>query len=472
MCYLCVRTKPIIEMTKRNFFAAAVAALLLVLSFSSCSNGNKLLETIPSSARVVARINLMTVGNELGMKLEDDEVVVPADLQPVFGNDDKKMGAMLKEVDAENIYAFMMDNSEPLAVFALKSESGFIAAAEKISGKKAETVDGYTVIDDYVIKDGIAWGVPVIGLRAVEMVKEAQRKAANGSMNDIEAVTDALDDDGLMNFAVQSPAGFVAGGKDETKTVWTTGKLTAKGNTLHLTAKAVNADGSDYKTDYLQNINTSVLQYAPKSSMLVAAMGLTDKIPWSAVSDVFSQVYALNATQTAQMGMAVSMLQSLDGTVMGAVGPRGGLTAARALAASADDMVWDFIVMAHLKQDKMDQILGLVNGITAGGGQSVGPSLWKMPVSSDLTVYYGAVDGYLTVASFEPKPDGGVGVQPFEGHDAGLSVDVPDVKAALGRGKDPMGLKIVASGDGNEGEMTLTVENTDKKVLVALLTMF
>ena len=63
-------------------------------------------------------------------------------------------------------------------------------------------------------------------------------------------------------------------------------------------------------------------------------------------------------------------------------------------------------------------------------------------------------------------------MQPFEGHDAGLSVDVPDVKAALGRGKDPMGLKIVASGDGNEGEMTLTVENTDKKVLVALLTMF
>lgn len=469
MCYLCVRTKPIIEMTKRNFFAAAVAALLLVLSFSSCSNGNKLLETIPSSARAVARINLMTVGNELGMKLEGDEVIVPADLQPVFGKDDKKMGAMLKEVDAENIYAFMMDNSEPLAVFALKSESGFIAAAEKTSGKKAETVDGYTVIDDYVIKDGVAWGVPVIGPRAVEMVKEAQRKAANGSVNDIEAVTDALDGDGLMNFAVQSPAGFVAGGKDETKTVWTTGKLTAKGNALHLTAKAVNADGSDYKTDYLQNINTSVLQYAPKTSMLVAAMGLTDKIPWSAVSDVFSQVYALNATQTAQMGMAVSMLQSLDGTVMAAIGPRSGLTPAEAFASPAGI---DIIVMAHLKQDKMDQILGLVNGITAGGGQSVGPLLWKMPVSSDMTVYYGAVDGYLTVASFEPKPDGGVGVQPFEGHDAGLTVNIPDVKSAFGRGKDPMGLKIVASGDGNEGEMTLTVENTDKKVLPALLTMF
>ena len=452
-------------MTKRNFFAAAVAALLLVLSFSSCSNSNKLLETIPSSARAVARINLMTIGNELGMKLEGDEVVVPADLEPVFGKDDKKMGAMLKEVDAENIYAFMMDNSEPLAVFALKSESGFIAAVEKISGKKAETVDGYIVIDDYVIKDGVAWGVPVVGPRAVEMVKEAQRKAANGSMNDVEAVTDAL-----MNFAVQSPAGFVAGGKDEAKTVWTTGKLTAKGNALHLTAKAVNADGSDYKTDYLQDISTSVLQYAPKSSMLVAAMGLTDKIPWSTVSDVFSQIYALNATQTAQMGMAVSMLQSLDGTVMAAVGPRGGLTPAQAFASAPEGI--DFIVMAHLKQDKMDQILGLVNGITAGGGQSVGPSLWKMPVSSDMTVYYGAVDGYLTVASFEPRPDGGVGVQPFEGHDAGLCVDVPDVKAALGRGKDPMGLKIVASGDGNEGEMTLTVENTDKKVLVALLTMF
>lgn len=459
-------------MTKRNFFAAAVAALLLVLSFSSCSNSNKLLETIPSSARAVARINLMTIGNELGMKLEGDEVVVPADLESVFGKDDKKMGAMLKEVDAENIYAFMMDNSEPLAVFALKSENGFIAAAEKISGKKAETIDGYTVVEDFVIKDGMAWGVDGSATRAVEMVKEALRKAANGSMNDVEAVTDALDGDGLMNFAVQSPAGFVAGGKDEAKTVWTTGKLTAKGNALHLTAKAVNADGSDYKTDYLQDINTSVLQYAPKSSMLVAAMGLTDKIPWSTVSDVFSQIYALNATQTAQMGMAVSMLQSLDGTVMAAVGPRGGLTAAQALATSADDMDWDFIVMAHLKQDKMDQILGLVNGITAGGGQSVGPSLWKMPVSSDKTVYYGAVDGYLTVASFEPKPDGGVGVQPFEGHDAGLCVDVPDVKAALGRGKDPMGLKIVASGDGNEGEMTLTVENTDKKVLVALLTMF
>lgn len=459
-------------MTKRNFFAAAVAALLLVLSFSSCSNSNKLLETIPSSARAVARINLMTIGNELGMKLEGDEVVVPADLESVFGKDDKKMGAMLKEVDAENVYVFMMDDSLPFAVFALKSESGFIAAAEKISGKKAETIDGYTVVEDFVIKDGMAWGVDGSATRAVEMVKEALRKAANGSMNDVEAVTDALDGDGLMNFAVQSPAGFVAGGKDEAKTVWTTGKLTAKGNALHLTAKAVNADGSDYKTDYLQNINTSVLQYAPKSSMLVAAMGLTDKIPWSTVSDVFSQIYSLNATQTAQMGMAVSMLQSLDGTVMAAVGPRGGLTAARALAASADDMVWDFIVMAHLKQDKMDQILGLVNGITAGGGQSVGPSLWKMPVSSDKTVYYGAVDGYLTVASFEPKPDGGVGVQPFEGHDAGLSVDVPDVKAALGRGKDPMGLKIVASGDGNEGEMTLTVENTDKKVLVALLTMF
>lgn len=459
-------------MTKRNFFAAAVAALLLVLSFSSCSNSNKLLETIPSSARAVARINLMTIGNELGMKLEGDEVVVPADLEPVFGKDDKKMGAMLKEVDAENVYVFMMDDSLPFAVFALKSESGFIAAAEKISGKKAETIDGYTVVEDFVIKDGMAWGVDGSATRAVEMVKEALRKAANGSMNDVEAVTDALDGDGLMNFAVQSPAGFVAGGKDEAKTVWTTGKLTAKGNALHLTAKAVNADGSDYKTDYLQDINTSVLQYAPKSSMLVAAMGLTDKIPWSTVSDVFSQIYSLNATQTAQMGMAVSMLQSLDGTVMAAVGPRGGLTAAQALATSADDMDWDFIVMAHLKQDKMDQILGLVNGITAGGGQSVGPSLWKMPVSSDKTVYYGAVDGYLTVASFEPKPDGGVGVQPFEGHDAGLSVDVPDVKAALGRGKDPMGLKIVASGDGNEGEMTLTVENTDKKVLVALLTMF
>lgn len=459
-------------MTKRNFFAAAVAALLLVLSFSSCSNSNKLLETIPSSARAVARINLMTIGNELGMKLEGDEVVVPADLESVFGKDDKKMGAMLKEVDAENVYVFMMDDSLPFAVFALKSESGFIAAAEKISGKKAETIDGYTVVEDFVIKDGMAWGVDGSATRAVEMVKEALRKAANGSMNDVEAVTDALDGDGLMNFAVQSPAGFVAGGKDEAKTVWTTGKLTAKGNALHLTAKAVNADGSDYKTDYLQDINTSVLQYAPKSSMLVAAMGLTDKIPWSTVSDVFSQIYSLNATQTAQMGMAVSMLQSLDGTVMAAVGPRGGLTAAQALATSADDMDWDFIVMAHLKQDKMDQILGLVNGITAGGGQSVGPSLWKMPVSSDKTVYYGAVDGYLTVASFEPKPDGGVGVQPFEGHDAGLSVDVPDVKAALGRGKDPMGLKIVASGDGNEGEMTLTVENTDKKVLVALLTMF
>lgn len=459
-------------MTKRNFFAAAVAALLLVLSFSSCSNSNKLLETIPSSARAVARINLMTIGNELGMKLEGDEVVVPADLESVFGKDDKKMGAMLKEVDAENVYVFMMDDSFPFAVFALKSESGFIAAAEKISGKKAETIDGYTVVEDFVIKDGMAWGVDGSATRAVEMVKEALRKAANGSMNDVEAVTDALDGDGLMNFAVQSPAGFVAGGKDEAKTVWTTGKLTAKGNALHLTAKAVNADGSDYKTDYLQDINTSVLQYAPKSSMLVAAMGLTDKIPWSTVSDVFSQIYSLNATQTAQMGMAVSMLQSLDGTVMAAVGPRGGLTAAQALATSADDMDWDFIVMAHLKQDKMDQILGLVNGITAGGGQSVGPSLWKMPVSSDKTVYYGAVDGYLTVASFEPKPDGGVGVQPFEGHDAGLSVDVPDVKAALGRGKDPMGLKIVASGDGNEGEMTLTVENTDKKVLVALLTMF
>lgn len=459
-------------MTKRNFFAAAVAALLLVLSFSSCSNSNKLLETIPSSARAVARINLMTIGNELGMKLEGDEVVVPADLESVFGKDDKKMGAMLKEVDAENVYVFMMDDSLPFSVFALKSESGFIAAAEKISGKKAETIDGYTVVEDFVIKDGMAWGVDGSATRAVEMVKEALRKAANGSMNDVEAVTDALDGDGLMNFAVQSPAGFVAGGKDEAKTVWTTGKLTAKGNALHLTAKAVNADGSDYKTDYLQDINTSVLQYAPKSSMLVAAMGLTDKIPWSTVSDVFSQIYSLNATQTAQMGMAVSMLQSLDGTVMAAVGPRGGLTAAQALATSADDMDWDFIVMAHLKQDKMDQILGLVNGITAGGGQSVGPSLWKMPVSSDKTVYYGAVDGYLTVASFEPKSDGGVGVQPFEGHDAGLCVDVPDVKAALGRGKDPMGLKIVASGDGNEGEMTLTVENTDKKVLVALLTMF
>lgn len=471
MCYLCLRTKPIIEMTKRNFFAATVAALLLVLSFSSCSNNNKLLETIPSSARAVARVNLMTLGNELGMKLEGDEVIVPADLQPIFGNDDKKMVAMLlREIDAENVYAFMMDGDIPLVVFPLKSESGFIAAAEKISGKKAETIDGYTAVEDFVVKDGIAWGVDG-ATRGVETVKETLRKAANGSINDVEAVTDALDGDGLMNFAIQSPAGFVAGGKTEGKSVWTTGKLTAKGNALHLTAKAVNADGSDFKTDYLQDINTSVLQYAPKSSMLVAAMGLTDKIPWSAVSDVFSQLYSLNATQTAQMGMAVSMLQSLDGTVMAAVGPRGGLTPAQALAASSDNMAWDFIVMAHLKQDKMDQILGLVNGITAGGGQPVGPSLWKMPVSSDMTIYFGAVDGYLTVASFEPKPDGGVGVQPFEGHDTGLSVNIPDVKAAFGRGNDPMGLKIVGSGDDNDGELTLTVENTDKKVLVALLTM-
>ncbi len=85
-------------MTKRNFFAAAVAALLLVLSFSSCSNSNKLLETIPSSARAVARINLMTIGNELGMKLEGDEVVVPADLASVFGKDDKRWALCSKRL--------------------------------------------------------------------------------------------------------------------------------------------------------------------------------------------------------------------------------------------------------------------------------------------------------------------------------------------------------------------------------------
>lgn len=448
------------------------AIMMLLGMLASCSGGQRaLLETIPADVKAVAVIDTKGVAAAGGITLTPDGAV----LDPLLANrvNERSRRALdrLARLDAgaadlDRLTVVVTKEAETYVTFAVSSYEAFVKdmGEDLVAGDDEEGMHTGTLFGNvaYVANDTQVW-ITDSATGAAKGVSAMLEAASKQSVAQLTGLSGALTQDALITMVMEEKT--VEGNAQQG--IWTTARLTAPDNKIVVNTTRMKADGAEVAPEGLQAINPAVLAYVKTTPALAVGAGLTTDFDWSPLTSLAT--LTANFQTQAMISGAMPYLKAVDGTVFIAATP---LTDAAYTDPQPGN--WDILLMAHMPQEKINELLGAIRGIcfTAGITPTVDPRTGMVSIRSfGLELYMGNVDGYFAVSNSPFTTEGNNDLAPkFVNRDAAAVVTLPTL-APLGPGLPAWGLSLEAASSGPEGVMELSLPGSEGSVLLNLLSL-
>lgn len=466
-------------MKLRHIMFAILTAVVVGLT-TSCSKRGEILDTIPADVTMVATVNADKLCSAMGVTLKADGTAeIAAPVQGVIGSQAKvldELAALKAEgvVDIENIVV-AIDGDNVTYVTTLVSDMDKVVEKTQDYVGWNEGSNGYKIgrggSATLLAKNGQIWAVS--GARdAIKAVEGMVKGAKEMSVGSLDGVAEALARDNMANVAVA--AGFATlttSGKSNTEIAvqdkeWNIASLQeGADNSLVLDWEMMQSTGRTVKPKGMQNINPALLAYVPGNFNVAFAAGLTGEFDWEPLRKL---VMLAGGFQTAAfMSVVNPYLESIDGTVLMAAAP-----SSPELLTGGDASDWDFIVMAHMPQDKINSLTAMIRNMmsTAGMTPSVTENGLLAVPQYGKTMYIGNVDGYLGISTVGFDNTRNNPLAPtFVNKDMAASLTLEPLSAYMPVATGDAGLVLTASMDNGKGSFKVKATGTQSPLLVFLM---
>ncbi len=451
---------------KLSRFLLPLAAIVMLLS--SCTKEKALLETVPDDVTGLATVDIPAVIKEMGVKIENGKAVMPESLRlgaSGISADELNMVAGLGEA-ADLKHAVVFAGDDYFLLTATVTDSQKLASVLESNGATRESKSGFDLFSagEYVIavRDNQMWVNGHQPEKTADVISSVLKKAADGSVGDIEGLVDFLSGDNLLNGCLNvASAGNAAAGDDVAK--WGCFNARIISNKIHGEVLALKADGSLMEGTGTTKINLPVLDYVPSAAGMVAAIGISPEMDWDSFFEQAGKSLAGQPQAAAQIGMLRPFIESLDGTLMVAVGPRD-------YSAPISEENLEFIAMVHMAQDKVDQTVNQILTLLSQQApvEQEADNLWAVSFNG-MKLFVGNVDGYLTCSNSRPSNNHGSSLAArFSGKEGAISVVLPSL-AFMHPSAPGFGVDFLMTASSAKGVYTLGLTGTDKPILQALI---
>ncbi len=464
-------------MKLQHIMFAILTAVFVGLA-SSCSKRAEILDNIPADVNLVATVNVDKLCSAVGVTLKGDgsaEVCVP--MQGVVRGNMKMLDALARMkaervADIDNIVVAADKENVTYAILSVGDIERFdTATSEYLDWNEAS--NGYRSARlgsaSLLAKDGLVWFVT--GARdAVKSVDELKKRAREMSVAQLDGIAEVLGRDNMVNVAVasglasmdKSDAGIDAQDKE-----WSVAALKeGADNSFVIDWEMMKSTGLTVKPKGMQNINPALLAYVPENFNVTLAFGLTREFDWEPLRKV---VMMAGGFQTAAfMSVVNPYLESIDGTVLMAAAP-----SSPELMKDGDVSDWDFIVMVHMPQDKINSLMSMISSMMSTAGMTptvTADGLMAIP-QYGKTMYIGNVDGYLGISTIGFDNTRNNSLAPtFVNKDMAANLSLEPYSDYVHGAPEGTGLVVSASMDNGKGVVKLKADGTQWPVLVFLLT--
>lgn len=462
-----------------NLHKLPVIMLLTAMAviISSCSRQSELLDTIPADADVVAVADAKKLCQELGITLSDTGADIPPALKSGLFTDDRSRGVLdilgrceasgaadistvaVVSTDGESFMTLPVNDWEKLKSLG----SPWLEWGEDTEGFHTGKIkDGMTIL-----ATGSQMWILNEDPKAPVIINKLLKAAEKHSVGKIDAIAQFLGGDKMINIAIpaQNPLEEKDSGVSP-ETNWTLMGIEASENSLTADMEMVAETGEAIEMEGLQPVNPAVLSYVPEECSIAVAAGFTPRFDWDIITTLTS--IGGDFQTRAALSVIAPYLKSIDGTVMIAAAP-----ANNESFSDPNPGNWNFIMMAHMSQEKIDQILGMVRTMMFSAG--ISPKTDKDGImvvpQYGTSLYIGNVDGYLAVATFPFSNDHNNSLTPiFEGKDAAGMLRVPSL-SAISHNAPSWGIDMKARIEGSKGNLTITLPGSEGSVLLNLMTL-
>lgn len=464
----------------RWLYATACCAILLVVGACSQEVKTSLLDTVPSSAPVVAVADVELLLKRAGCSFDGGTVQLSPQLRKIADTPAESSSAVAASlrifadlygaVDLSEVVFVGIDpgqNSNDTFFTFMVSDKGAVVAKMEALGVKDTATE-----PDYQVYAGDEWTLAMHGDqgwlisagtdsdKARSYFTAPDRKESIGAQT---GIVDFLNTDNAINVAVS----INSDNDGRRACVGVKVEDTVMGMSMQLVAP----DGSvsDFAAP-LQEVSTDFLRYVPASYIGAAAIGFTPDFDWSALGSLAALVGGRDVST--MMQMAIPFLSKIDGTLAVAAGPAGGAPA----IADINLRTWNLMVMAHMQQADVDATLAQIAAMAPQIGavpvkmesNPLGLSAWRMPDGTEL--YAGNVDGCLTLSNREPVADGENSMtDTFLSQRAAMAVNIPAGSEVVKAFNLPWGFNVSMQCGKSQIDVRFSLNGTDRSVFQALL---
>ena len=459
----------------------AILTAVFVGLVSSCSKRAEILDNVPADVTMVATVNVDKFCSAVGVTLKGDGTAEVCDPMQGVVRDNVKMFDALARMKAEgvadidNIVVAVDNENVTYAIMAVGDMDKFNAATGEYLDWN-EAANGYRTArfgsQSLLAKDGQVWAVT--GARdAVKAVDEFKKRAREMSVAQLDGIAEALGRDNMANVAVASGfASMTGSGKPNTEIAvqdkeWSVASLKdGADNSVVMDWEMMQSTGLTVKPKGMQNINPALLAYVPENFNVTVACGLTKDFDWEPLRKV---IMLAGGFQTAAfMSVVNPYLESIDGTVLMAAAP-----SSPELLTDGDVSDWDFIVMVHMPQSKINSLMSMIGNMMSTAGMTptvTADGLMAIP-QYGKTMYIGNVDGYLGISTIGFDNTRNNSLAPtFVNKDMAANVSLVPYSDYVHGAPEGTGVVISASMDNGKGTVKLKADGTQWPVLVFLLT--
>lgn len=464
-------------MNLRHLSLLFLMTLLVGIATTSCSRQGELLDTVPADVSAVATVDLKKLCEASGITFSADGIKADGKINSGLRGDLREMLDRMARLDSEGVADFShvavaVDGDG--AQYVTFSISDYDKLKEQ-SGQWIEwqaDADGYHVADmgdgcTLLCSSSQAWLVNDVRGSATKALEGLLKRADNMPVSKLDGIMQALGRDNIANIAVAS--GFISFATDKKSDTeipaqdkeWNVASLnTGADNSLVAEWETMQSTGRTVKVKGLQNINPALLAYVPEDYNLTFAVGLTPEFNWKPVEQLALAVGGFQAG--AFMAVVNPFLESINGSVLIAAKP---LTTEA--IADGDPSDWDFIVLAHMPQDKINRLMTMIASMmsTAGIAPSVNEQGMMVVPQYGKNLYIGNVDGYLGISTKEFDNSRNNSLAPtFVNKELAFSTVFP-------MGDDGVSLDASVSMAGSKGQAKMKIKGTEVSTLMYLLSM-
>lgn len=468
-------------MKLRHFTFAILTALIVGLT-TSCSKRGEILDTIPADVTMVATLNVDKLCSAAGVTLKSDGSVdvLPA-MHGVVTGDIREMLENISQLkadgaaDVENIVAAVDGDGVTYLTFAV-SDMDRLTAALGDNVQWSDASDGYRAarLGDTMLlcKDSQMWAV--IGAKdALKSVKAMLKSAGEMSVSDLNGIAEALNRDNMANVAVASGFAALTTSRKPNTVIpaqdkeWAVGELLeGADNSLVFNCAIMQSTGRTIAPKGMQRINPALLAYVPENFNTVFAAGLTPEFDWQPLTQL--AMLAGGFQTAAFLSVVTPYLESVNGSVLIAAAP-----ASPETFAEGDFSEWDFIVMAHMPQDKINSLTSMIRNMmsTAGMTPTVTPEGLLAVPQYGKTLYIGNVDGYLGISTIGFDNTRNNSLAPtFVNKEMAASFSLEPYSAYVPSAPQGTALSLTAAMENGKTTVKIKATGTDNPALVFLLT--
>ena len=469
--FVSIKTNQPIYMKRKIFYPLLCAVVMLGVMMTSCSKEDKLLSTIPSNVSTVVMADVKGILENSGCKFTAEGVTLPASITDIDSDDELLVA--LGKLDAEGVCSFsevavVLDSRKrTVCTFMVKDGGKFKELTPDFDWKDGE--DGYDegkVKGNIILTDGKqAW--IVLNGNAYEAVRKLKEDAKEESVDKLVGIKGALESDNLVNAAFSGlNFGFTTNKTASQETVWNVMSANIKDNKIVMSSQSMKGDGEVAEVKGLQPINPAVLAYIPGSFNFVAAAGLTPEFDWKGLMSALNPMLVRDFQMQGIMAILTPFLQSLDGTVIFGAGPVNDDA-----YTDMEPANWQFVLMAHLSQERINQVMKMARGAMFQAGISpVEEKDGVMVVPQyGMNFYIGNVDGYLAVSNMPFDNTRSNSLAPlFVNKEAAVTVEIPSLRE-LSSMAPAYGIKLTVNMEGAKGSAELSLPGSDTPILETIL---